>query len=264
MIRDLTPASQRSPLHASTMSLAGTLLCLFTTFSVLVIAAHDQSGANLSEVTAAFDGSLQDHGREDFAVIAASFRQAMDEPTTGLVEKSQTISSASRQKLLREASPRAYEEDESRQFRTDLQSPVDVNGPVFSHLVTELERYCDISRSVAFDGQLALDLHSQSQQSDIAIRNAIERTLKTCWKANGARNEQPSEFEFEIVIWASTPTSDALAHATDRAFDLEQSLQKSLKANKTGLTQFSSSGRIWTRPNSPRPLATILTRTASR
>jgi hypothetical protein len=264
MIRDLTPASQRSPLHASTMSLAGTLLCLFTTFAVLIIATHDQSGADLSEVTAAFNGSLHDHGREDLAVIAAGFRQTIHEPTRELAEKSQTISSASRQKLLREASPRVPEEDESGQFRTDQKLPVDVNGPVFSHLVTELERYCDISSSVEFDGQLALDLHSQSQQSDIAIRNAIERTLKTCWKANGPRNEQPSEFEFEIVIWASTPASDALANATDKAFDLEQSLQKSLKANKTGLTQLSSSGRIWTRPNSPRPLATILIRTASR
>jgi hypothetical protein len=133
---------------------------------------------------------------------------------------------------------------------------------VFSHLITELERYCNISRSLEFDGQLALDLHCQSQQSDIAIRNAIERTLKTCWKANGPRNEQPSEFE--IVIWASTPASDALANATDKAFDLELSLQKSLKANENGRTQLSSSGRIWTRPNSPRPLATILIRTASR
>jgi hypothetical protein len=262
MIRDLTPASQRSPLNASIMSLTGTLLCLFTTFAVLVIATHDQSGADLSEVTTAFNGSLHDHGRKDFAVIAAGFRKKIDEPTRELAEKSKTISSASRQKVLREASPRVSEQEESGQFMTDQHSPVDVHGPVFSHLVTELERYCDISRSVEFDGQLALDLHSQSQQSDIAIRNAIERTLKTCWKANGPRNEQPSEFE--IVIWASTPASDALANATDKAFDLELSLQKSLKANENGRTQLSSSGRIWTRPNSPRPLATILIRTASR
>ena len=261
MIRDLTPASQRSPLHASTMSLAGTLLCLFTTSAVIVIAAHDQSGADLLEVTAAFNGSLRDHGRDDFAVITAGFRQTIHEPTTELSGKSQTLSSVSRQKPLHEASRRSPDEDESGQFRTDLQSPVDVNGPVFSHLVTELERYCNISRSLEFDGQLALDLHSQSQQSDIAIRNAIERTLKTCWNANGPRDEQPAEFE--IVIWASTPASHSLAHATDKAFDLEQSLQKSLKADKTGLTQLSSSGRIWTRPTSPRPLATILIRTAT-
>jgi hypothetical protein len=264
MIRDLTPASQRSPLHASIMSLTGTLLCLFTTFAALVIATHDQSGADLSEVTTAFNGSLHDHGRKDFAVIAAGFRKEIDEPTRELAEKSKTISSASRQKVLREASPRVSEQEESGQFMTDQHSPVDVNGPVFSHLVTELERYCDISRSVEFDGQLALDLHSQSQQPDTAIRNAIERTLKSCRKANVARNEQPAEFEFEIVIWASTPASDALAHATDKAFDLEQSLQKSLTANASGLTQLSSSGRIWTRPTSPRPLATILIRTASR
>lgn len=261
MIRDLTPASQRSPLHTSTMSLAGTLLCLFTTCAVLVIAAHDQSGADLVEVTAAFDGSLRDRGREDFAVITAGFRQTIHEPTKELAEKSQTISSASRQKLLREADSRVSEEEEPRQFGTDEDLPVDVNGPVFSNLIAELERYCNISGSVEFDGQLALDLHSQSQQSDSGIRNAIERTLKTCLKANGPRDEQPAEFE--IVIWASTPASDALAHATVKAFDLEQSLQKSLKANKTGLTQLTSSGRIWTRPNSPRPLATILIRTAN-
>jgi hypothetical protein len=262
MIRELTPASRRSPFHASTTSLAGTLLCLFTTLAVLVIASRDQSGVDLSEVTAAFNGSLRDHGREDFAVIAAGFRQTIDKPSREFAEKSKTISSVSLQKLSREANPGVSDEEESGQVRTDRYIPVDVNGPVFSHLVTELERYCNVSRSVEFNGQLALDLHSQSQQSDRAIRNAIERTLKTCLKSNGPRNEQPSEFEFEIVIWASTPASDALAHATDKAFDLERSLQKSLKANKNGLTQLSSSGRIWTRPNSPRPLATMLIRTA--
>jgi hypothetical protein len=126
--------------------------------------------------------------------------------------------------------------------------------------MTELERFCNISRSVEFDGQLALDLHSQSQQSGSAFRSAIQRILKTCLEARGRTHEQPAEVE--IVVWASTPDSDSLALATDEAFDLEQSLEKSLKSNSSKPILLSSSGRIWTRSTSPRPLTTIFIRTA--
>ena len=262
MIRQLTPASHRSPFHASTINLAGLLLCVFTTLAVLISVSRDQSGAELSEVTAAFSGALRDHGREDFAVIAASFRREADAANENLADKSEINSIVSRQKLLRGATLTVSEEEESGQFTTDKPFPVDVNGPVFSHLMTELERFCNISRSVEFGGQLALDLHSQSQQSDNAVRFAIQRILKTCLEARGFRQEQPAELE--IVVWASTPASDALAHATDKAFDLERSLQKSLKANSSKPILLSSSGRIWTRSTSPRPLTTIFIRTAKR
>jgi len=260
MIRQLTPASHRSPFHASTINLAGMLLCVFTTLVVLISVSRDQSGAELFEVTAAFSGALRDHGREDFAVIAASFRHEADAATEKLAGKSEISGIVSRQKLLRGATLTVSEEEESGQFTTDKLSPVDVNGPVFSHLMTELERFCNISRSVEFDGQLALDLHSQSQQSDNAVRSAIQRILKTCLEATGLTHELPAELE--IVVWASTPDSDALAHATDTAFDLERSLQKSLKANSSKPILLSSCGRIWTRPTTSRPLTTIFIRTA--
>ena len=260
MIRQLTPASHRSPFHASTINLAGMLLCVFTTLVVLISVSRDQSGAELSEVTAAFSGALRDHGREDFAVIAASFRHEADAANETPADKSGIGGIGSRQKPLRAATLTVSEEEESGQFNTDKLSPVDVNGPVFSHLMTELERFCNISRSVEFDGQLALDLHSQSQQSDNAVRSTIQRIFKTCLEATGLTHEQPAELE--IVVWASTPDSDALAHATDTAFDLERSLQKSLKANSSKPILLSSSGRIWTRSTSPRPLTTIFIRTA--
>ena len=262
MIRQLTPASNRSPFHASTINLAGLLLCVSTTLAVLISVSRDQSGAELAEVTTAFSGSLRDHGREDFAVIAASFRQEADAANENLADQSGINSIVSRQKLLRGATLTVPEEEESGRFTTDKLSPVDLNGPVFSHLMTELERFCNISRSVEFDGQLALDLHSQSQQSDNAVRNGIQRILKTCLEARLFSQEQPAELE--IVVWASTPASDALAHATDKAFDLERSLQKSLKANSSKPILLSSSGRIWTRSTSPRPLTTIFIRTAKR
>lgn len=259
MIRELTPASHRSPFHASTMNLAGLLLCVFTTLAVLISVSRDQSGTDLSELTSAFNGSLRDHGREDFAVIAAGFRHATDESTRKLADKSNISNTVSRQRLFRGAT-RTVQEEDSQQFTTDRALPVDVNGPVFSHLMTELERFCNISRSVEFDGQLALDLHSHSLQSDSAVRDAIERTLKACRKAKGLLHEQPAEFE--IVIWASTPATDALAKATEKSFDLEQSLQKSPKVKSSEPLRVSSSGRIWTRPHSPRPVATIFIRTA--
>ena len=260
MIRQLTPASHRSPFHASLINLAGLLLCIFTTLAVLINVSRDQSGAELSEVTAAFSGSLRDHGREDFAVIAAGFRHEADAANEKLAGKSGISGIVSRQKLLRGATLTGSEEEESGQFTADKPFPVDVHGPVFSHLMTELERFCNISRSVEFDGQLALDLHSQSQQSDSAVRSAIQRTLKTCLEGNGLIHEQPAELE--IVVWASTPASDALANATDKAFDIEQSLKKSLKANSSGPILLTSSGRIWTRPTTSRPLTTIFIRTA--
>lgn len=260
MIRQLTPASHRSPFHASAINLAGLLLCVFTTLAVLISVSRDQSGAELSEVTAAFRGSLRDHGREDFAVIAAGFRHEADAANEKLADKSGISGLVSRQKLLRGATLTVSEEEASGQFTTDKPLPVDVNGPVFSHLMTELERFCNISRSVEFGGQLALDLHSQSQQSDSAVRDAVQRILKTCVEAKVLTHEQPAELE--IVVWASTPASDALANATDEAFDLEQLLEKSLKANSSGPILLSSSGRIWTRSTSPRPLTTIFIRTA--
>jgi hypothetical protein len=260
MIRQLTPASHRSPFHASAINLAGLLLCVFTTLAVLINVSRDQSGTELSEVTAAFRGSLRDHGREDFAVIAAGFRHEADAANEKLADKSGISGLVSRQKLLRGATLTVSEEEASGQFTTEKPLPVDVNGPVFSHLMTELERFCNISRSVEFGGQLALDLQSQSLQSDSAVRDAIQRILKTCVEAKVLTHEQPAELE--IVVWASTPDSDALAHATDNAFDLEQSLEKSLKANSSGPILLSSSGRIWTRSTSPRPLTTIFIRTA--
>ena len=262
MMSELTSASHRSPFHASTMSLAGLLLCMFTSLAVLISVSRDQSGANLSEVTAAFNGSLRNHGREDFAVIAAGFRKATHKPNDDFAEKSKTSRNASRQKLFRGATVMESEEQESGQSPTAQRFPVDVNEPVFSHLVTELERHCSILRSAEFDGQLAFDLHSQSHQSDSAVRTAIEQMLRTCRKANEQVAEKSTEFE--IVVWASTPTSDALANATDKAFDLERSVQKSLKANRRSPTLLSSSGRIWTHPNSARPIATIFVRTAKQ
>ncbi len=260
MIRQLIPASHRSPFHASAINLAGLLLCVFTTLAVLISVSRDQSGAELSEVTASFRGSLRDHGREDFAVIAAGFRHKADAANEKLADKSGISGLVSRQKLFRGATLTVSEEEASWQFTTDKPFPVDVNGPVFSHLMTELERFCNISQSVEFGGQLALDLQSQSQLSDSDVRYAIQRILKTCLEAKVLTHEQPAELE--IVVWASTPDSDALAHATDKAFDLEQSLEKSLKANSSGPILLSSSGRIWTRSTSPRPLTTIFIRTA--
>ena len=259
MIRDLTPAANRSPFHASIMNLAGLLLCVFTTLAVLINASHDQSGVNLSEVTAAFRGALRDHGREDFAVIAAGFRKSNDEPNRS-VDLSQISGNVSRKKVLGATLLKLSEEEESGPLPAENSLPVDVNGPVFTHLMTELQRFCSVSRAVEFDGQLALDLQSHSQQSDSSVRDALERVLRTCRTASGRIPMQPAEVE--IVMWASMPTTDALSNATEEAFDLEQSLRKFLKADASSPIPLSSSGRLWTRPNSPRPLATIFIRTA--
>lgn len=264
MIRDLTPAAQRSPFQTTAMNLAGLLLCVFTTLAVLINVSHDQSGAALSEVTAAFNGSLHDHGRQDLAVIAAGFREAAAQSASDMSEKNGLRNNESRQKLWREATLTVSNEEERAawdQRTRQNRASVDVNGLVFSHLMTELERFCRISQSVEFGGQIALDLHSQTPPSDNSIQHAIERTLKTCRKPDGLHHDRP--MEFEIVIWASTPASDALGNATQRAFDLEKSLQKFAAGDLSVPILLSSSGRIWTRPNSPRPVATLYIRTAS-
>jgi hypothetical protein len=258
----LTPASQRSPFHATTINMAGTLLCVFTTLAVLVSISRDQSGATIAEVTNSFNGSLHDHGRNDVAVIAAAFRQAVVTPDHNRADKSRSGVTAPRNIKRIDESWAASEEDETEPSSLEKLRPTDVNGPMFSHLITELQRYCRVSPSVELGGQLALDLHSQIPQSEDFVRNSIARILKTCCKANVTVGQSPAEFE--VVVWASTPATDALVAASQEAFAVEQSLAKSWKVQTEGVISVSSSGRIWTRPNSPRPLATVIVRAAKR
>lgn len=254
----LTPASQRSPFHATTISLAGMLLCVFTTLAALFNVSRDQSGATISEVTTAFNGALRDHGRNDVAVIAASFRRAAVSPVNGREDESRSDVNVRRNIKRNDQSLSASEEDEVGLFSTEKLRPTDVNGPVFSHLMTELQRYCKISPAEELGGQLALDLHSQIPQSENFVRNAIGKILKTCWKDDDSTDQSPAEFE--VIVWASTPATEALAVAAQEAFQLEQTLERSLKAQSDATIALSSSGRIWTRPQSPRPLATVVVR----
>ena len=258
----LTPASQRSLFHATTINLAGMLLCVFTTLAVLVSVSRDQSGATVAEVTTAFNVSLRDHGRNDVAVIAASFRQASVTPDDKRADSSRSGVNAPRNMKRDDQSSATSEEEEAGRLPNEKLRPTDVNGPVFSNLMTELQRYCKVSPSVELGGQLALDLHSQVPQSENLVRNAIEKILKTCRKKNVSAGSSPTEFE--VIVWASTPATEAMAAASEDAFALEQSLGKSLKAQSDDAITVSSSGRIWTRPQSPRPFATVVVRTAKR
>ena len=258
----LTPASERSPFYATTISLSGMLLCVFTTLAVLFSASRDQSGAALSVVTNSFNKSLQDLGRNDVAIIAASFRKAASAPDENRSGTSRSALKSARSIDRNVHAPAASEEEEQGQFPDETLRPTDVNGPVFLHLMTELQRYCHVSRAQNLGGQLALDLHSQIPQSQDSVRNAVERILKTC--RNDTRSAGQSPAEFEVIVWASTPATDALAAASQEAFAFEQSLQKSLKAQSTAEIVIRSSGRIWTRPNSPRPLTTVIVRSAKR
>lgn len=258
----LTPASQRSPFHATTINLAGMLLCVFTTLAVLLSVSRDQSGATTSELTTAFNGALRDHGRNDVAVIAASFRRAAVAPVNGREDKSRSGVNARLNLDRNDHFSAVSAEEEEGLFSTEKLRPTDVNGPVFSHLMTELQRYCNISPAEELGGQLALDLHSQIPQSEDFVRNAIGKILKTCRKDNDSIGLSPAEFE--VIVWASTPATEALAAAAQEAFQLEQSLERSLKAQSDAAITLSSSGRIWTRPESPRPLATVVVRAANR
>ena len=257
----LTPASERSPFHATTISLAGMMLCLFTTLAVLLSVSRDQSGATIAEVTTAFNVSLRDHGRNDVAVIAASFRQEPGTPDDSLAGKSRSGVNARGISFHNDQSLATSEEEEAGGLSNEKLRPTDVNGPVFSHLMTELQRYCQVSPSVELGGQLALDLHSQIPLSEDFVRKAIEKILRRCCTTDDSTGQLPAEFE--VIIWASTPATEALAAASQEAFALEQSLGKSLKAQSASAITISSSGRIWTRPQSPRPLATVVVRSAT-
>ena len=256
----LTPAAQRSPFHATTINMAGMLLCVFTTLAVLLSASRDQSGAAIAEVTTAFNGALRDHGRNDIAVVAASFRQAAVSPIDSRADTSRSGVNAPRIRERDDQSLVTSEEEEAGLFSREKLSPIDVNGPVFSHLMTELQRYYQVLPAVELGGQLALDLHSQIPQSKDTVRNSIERILKTCGETLHSAGQSPAEFE--VIVWASTPATDALAAASQEAFDLQQSMGESLKAQSDDAIRVSSSGRIWTRPNSPRPLVTVIVRAA--
>ena len=262
MNNGLTPASQRSPFHATTISLLGMLLCLFTTLAVLAVVSRDQSGAALAEVTSSFGGSLRDHGRNDVAVIAAAFRQAAAASEDEHTDKNRSGMNATRNSERKDRSLAVAEEHETGLSAGEKLSPTDVNGPVFSHLMTELQRYCTVSRSEELGGQLFLDLHSQIPQSEGFIRVALEKIVKTCRKTNDSVHQLPAEFE--VIIWASTPTTEAMAASSEEALTHELSLEKSLKAQTDSAIKISSSGRIWTRPHSPRPLATVVVRAAKR
>ncbi len=256
----LTPASQRSPFRATTISLTGMLLCVLTTLGVLVSVSRDQSGATLVELTSSFSGSLRDHGRNDLAVVATVFRHAAvaDEDLRAI--KSRSGVSAPRYNSRNDQSSVALAEENAELFSSKQLQPVDVNGPVFLHLMTELQRYCQVSPAEELGGQLALDLHSQISQSEDSIRSTIERILKTCRKSTASILQSPAEFE--IIVWASTPATESLAAASEEAFTIEQSLESSFKAQSAPAIVIGSSGRIWTRPQSPRPLATVVVRVA--
>ncbi|MFO1000741.1 MAG: hypothetical protein U0936_10400 [Planctomycetaceae bacterium] len=255
----LIPASQRSPFHATTISLAGMLLCIIMTLAVLVNVSRDPSGAALSDLTSSFNGSLQDHGRDDISHIAAAFhRETMSSDRERIGNTPGPGNNRRSSQNIGERSA-VLEEEETGQFSGETHRLTDVNGPVFSHLIAELQRYCQVSLPVELDGQLSLDLHSQIPQSEDSLRSAIGRILKTCLKENPSR---PSLSEFEIIVWAVTPATQALRAASEEAFVLDGAMRKSLKAQPDAGITIRSSGRIWTRPQSPRPLATIVVRAA--
>lgn len=258
----LPSASQRSPFHATTINMAGMLLCIFTTLAVLLSVSHDQTGAAVAEVTAAFNGAMRDRGQKDIADVAASFHEAVwasKDEHSRMTSRGGHVS----QKIQRsrESSAAAQEEDVT-EFPDEKLHPSDVNGPVFSHLVTELQRHYTISPKEELEGQLALDLQSQIPQSDDSVCNAIEKILKTCQMTSHSTRQ--STLEFEVIVWASTPATDALAAASQQALSHEKSIERSLKAHFNAGIPVQSSGRIWTDPNSRRPVATVLVRTAKR
>jgi hypothetical protein len=238
------------------------LFCVFTTLAVLVSVSSDQSGASLAEVTSSFRGTLQDHGRSDVAMIAAAFRQVAAVPDDEQLDQSYGGVNAPRYIERNDQSIVLPEEEETELFSSEELLPTDVNGPVFSHLMTELQRYCKVSPAEELGGQLALDLHSQIPQSEGSVRVAIEKVLRICRKANDTLHRSPAEFE--VIVWASTPATDAMATASEDAFTLEQTLERSFKAQSVPAVTISSSGRIWTHPESPRPLATVIVRAAKR
>lgn len=258
----LTPASQRSPFQSTTISLLGMLFCVFTTLAVLVSVSSDQSGASLAEVTSSFRVSLQDHGRDEMARIASAFRQVAAVPDDEHGNHFHRGMNPPRYIERNDLSIAASDTEETGLFSTRKRPPTDVNGPVFAHLMTELQRYCNVSLAEELGGQLALDLHSQIPQTEDSIRAAIERILKMCRKANDTVHRSPAEFE--VIVWASTPATDAVAAASKDAFIIEQYLGRSLGNQPIPAIKISSSGRIWTHPETPRPLATVIVRAAKR
>lgn len=254
-------ALQRLRLHTPTINMAGMLLCVFTTLAVLLSVSRDQSGAMVVEVTSAFNGELRDHGRSQLAALAASFREA-NAAVDDRVTKSRRgvhIPGISRRD---DHSPATLQNEEAERFSNEKLRPKDINGPLFSHLMTELQRYCTVSPTDELGGQLALDLHSQIPQTQNSVRHSIERILKTCLTTKDST--RPLSAEFEVIVWASTPATEALAAASLEAFTLEQSLSRSLGAQSDAGISMRSSGRIWTRSHSPRPLATVVVRAAKR
>ncbi len=232
-----------------TTSLIGLLLSLASCSMALVISSTDQTGRHLAEVSRAFQNSLSTHGmngtysRENSARLL-SFRDSAPDPR-------RTLHGASKRLSLETAYPLLSDDN--------LSTLQDANEPAYLHLLSELQRFCQVSTVDVFDGELAIDLLWPSQKSDGEIADGIcdmIQSLET--HSNGF------ELEYQLTVWAASPVRSAFLDAALQSAKLQSLVENQQASHRLAPLRLSSSGQVWNSGKAIRPAVTLVIRRIGR
>lgn len=233
-------------LSQSMVSFSGMLLCLFPCTLMLVAAAADQSGARLIGITESFNDALGD-------------LDAKQQLTSGNIQEkgssgsNATIKDNTRQEF---ANSRKNSESFPEQGVDETNSPlIDVNEAAFTHLLSELGRFCKVSDPQHFENEVAFDFVSQAEKTDTEIQQFIAEIICTAKTQSTLQN-----WEFELICWAKTPEVTSLTSAVLSAEVIRSEVMQSESVSRITGLRVISSGRVWRSTTMLRPLVTVVVR----
>jgi hypothetical protein len=211
----------------------------------LAISLTDQTGRRLAEVSRAFQSSLSGHGidgtqsTEDSARLL-SFRDTESDPRHILRDSNNRMSPGT-------AHP-SFNDDDPRTLR-------DVREPAYLNLLSELQRFCQVSSVDVFDGETAIDLLWPSTRTDQEIGDRICDVIESV-------ESQSTGFkcEYQLTVWAASPVRSAFLDAALRAVTIESQVQNQRSRLSPVPIRLSSSGQVWNNRKTIRPAVTVVIR----
>ena len=246
---DLPTASRQS----LSLSRGGMLLCIFACTLALLNVSRDRTGSKTGEVRRAFEASLQTNGQWSDYSKDESSRESIRSILTVDLNTSGNPGTAT------SGTQNTGVPEMARMRRRTLEIPPDasISDPrraAFVSLLNELNRFCKLSPVNQYAGELAFDFLSLEATSEAHLVGEASETVRLI------RAETPTAvWEFEVIIWAHSPTEESLSAAVLKSWRVQQALQGRMKTDSTK-TPVTSSGRIWLQSDDLRPVLTLVAR----
>jgi len=241
------------PSKAYLVSFGDTMTALLAFFIVLNSFAKDQTGANMHSGTGSFVNAISSIGL----------------PGTKPGKRTHLMTQKKAPAPLYAVHAPDENTDEPGRLGPDSEQDqkriIDRQTDQFKRFLAEINRQHQVNEQLPTRSQIVLDsfeqLHKKDSAADSAKNNGAWRPLKenaieVASEAIGRLSRQ--DFELEIVVWASMPSSNSLKRTMATAAAIQAQIESSFSLDRAQQSRISFSAKPWLFVDATRPKVSFI------